>query len=50
MANDGKWVIEWISIAMEVPKMDGLVHGKSHRSKWMITRGTPMTQETSIWD
>ena len=24
--------------------------GKSHRSKWMITRGTPSHQETSIWD
>ena len=28
--------------------MDGLFHGKSHRSKWMKTGGTPMTQESTI--
>ena len=28
---------------------DGVFHGKCHRSKWMMTRGTPMTQETPIW-
>ena len=27
---------------------DGLCHGKSHRSKWMMTRATPMTQEASM--
>ena len=24
------------------PKMDGSFHGKSNRSKWMMTGGTPM--------
>ena len=30
------------------PTRDGLFHGKSIY-KWMRTRGTPMTQEISIW-
>ena len=29
------------------PQMDG-EKGKFHRSEWMMTGGTPMTQETSI--
>ena len=29
--------------------LDALFHGKSHELKWMITRGTPMTMETSTW-
>ena len=27
----------------------GVFQGKSHRSKWMMTRGTPMTMEISQW-
>ena len=40
-----------LSIVMgDTPKwMVGLFHGKPDRSKWMITRGTPMTQETSLF-
>ena len=28
--------------------LDGFLWGKSHRSKWMMTGGSPMTQESSI--
>ena len=31
------------------PHSDGWFHGKSHRSKWMMTRGSPMTSETPIF-
>ena len=36
-------------MAMGVPKFAGwlISMGKSHRSKWMMTGGSPMTQETS---
>ena len=29
--------------------LDGFCEGKSHRSKWMMTGGTPMTMETPRW-
>ena len=28
---------------MGIPQKDGVYNGKSHRSKWMMTGGTPMT-------
>ena len=31
-----------VSIVMGVSKMVAAFHGKSHRSKWMMTGGTPM--------
>ena len=31
------------------PKMDAFFSGKSQFLTWMITRGTPMTQETPIF-
>ena len=38
-------------LVMGVPPMamDGLVHGKSHRSKWMITGGTPSWLRKPPW-
>ena len=32
------------------PRIDGVYSGNYHRSKWMMTRGTPMTQETTLYN
>ena len=36
-----------VSMAMRIPKIDGLCHGKSHLNGWWL--GVPPFQETSIW-
>ena len=33
----------------DTPKMESLFHGNPNL-KWMTTGGTPMTQDTSIWN
>ena len=56
MVNNGQYGCNWLHIIlkcwfpeMELPPktLDGFCKGKSHRSKWMMTGGTPMTSETS---
>ena len=48
MVKDEMFLWDFQLVMGDPQELAGLLHGTSHRSKWMMTRGTPMTQETSV--